>query len=164
MFLYSEPVPPISVPNRQKTIKLLSGQEWLCSSLLKELLGSVVDMVGLVAGAEEWEEWTEEQKEVEGGAKMSEKEERWLWSMLDECDAEQVKEEKITANKMKRKVGLARIKMKAGKDQPSMRDMLSKGPARSGKNQSPKTLNASGTSQERSSINMLTGSESNIIL
>ena len=52
MFLYSEPVAPISVPNRQKTIKLLSGQEWLCRSLLKELLGSVVDMVGLVAGAE----------------------------------------------------------------------------------------------------------------
>ena len=45
-----------------------------------------------------------------------------------------------------------------------MRDMLNKGPARSGKNQSPKTINASGTSQERSSINMLTGSESNIIL
>ena len=84
--------------------------------------------------------------------------------MLDECDAEQVKVEKRAEKKMKRKVVLARIKMKADKNQPSMRDMLSKGPARSGENQSPKTINASGTSQERSSINVLTGSESNNIV
>jgi hypothetical protein len=106
-------------------------------------------------------------RRAKGGGRrgqMSQKEERWLWSMLDECDAEQVKEEKRAVKKMKRKVGLARIKMKAGKNQPSMRDMLSKGPARSGENQSPKTINASGTSQERSSINVLTGSESNNIV
>ena len=51
---------------------------------------------------------------------------------------------------MKRKVVLARIKMKVGKNQPSMKDILSRKQARSGVTQSPKTINASGTRQEES--------------
>ena len=38
-------------------IKLLSGQEWLCSSIWKEILGDAVEMVELVSGVEDWEEW-----------------------------------------------------------------------------------------------------------
>ena len=63
-FLYSGPAPPVVVPNRQRTIKLLSGQEWLCSSLLKEILGSAVEMVELVSGVEAWKNWVEEQDGV----------------------------------------------------------------------------------------------------
>ena len=37
-------------------------------------------------------------------------------------------------------------------------------PARSGSTESPKTVTASGICQEESSINMLTGSESNIVI
>ena len=62
VFLYSEPVPPNPVPNKQKTIRLLIGQEGMCRSLLRELLGNVVDWASLVAGAEEWEEWSESKK------------------------------------------------------------------------------------------------------
>jgi hypothetical protein len=44
---------------------------------------------------------------------------------VEECDAVQVREEKRAMKKQKRKMELARSKMKACKDQPSMKDMLS---------------------------------------
>ena len=54
--------------------------------------------------------------------------------------------------------------MKVGKNQPSMIDALRAVPARGGHKQSPKTINASVSCQERSSVNTLTGSESNNII
>ena len=56
-FLYSIPAQANTVPGKQMLIKLLSGQEWLCSSILKEILGDAVEMVELVSGVEDWEEW-----------------------------------------------------------------------------------------------------------
>ena len=56
-FLYAETAKPHELPKRQAKIKLLSGQEWLCNSLIKELVGDVVDIMELVAGTEVWEEW-----------------------------------------------------------------------------------------------------------
>ena len=54
----------------------------------------------------------------------SQKEERRLWKMLEECDAEQAKEEERMLKRERKKVQQARIKMKVGKNQPSMKDML----------------------------------------
>ena len=49
-FLYSETVQPMRAESKQSKIKLLSGLEWMCSTILKELLSSVVEMVSLVEG------------------------------------------------------------------------------------------------------------------
>ena len=51
-----------------------------------------------------------------------------------------------------------------GKNQPSMMDALKAVHARGGRNQSPKTINASGSCQERMGVYTLTGSESNNII
>ena len=65
-------------------------------------------------------------------SKMSKMEERRLWKILEECDAEQAREEKIVLKKKVKKVEKARSKMKVGKNQPSMLDALRAVPARSG--------------------------------
>ena len=44
--------------------------------------------------------------------------------MLEECDAEQAKVEERMLKRERKKVQQARIKMKVGKNQPSMKDML----------------------------------------
>ena len=49
-FLYSTITPTETVPNKRKTIQLLCGQEWLCRSILKEVLESAVEMVGVMGG------------------------------------------------------------------------------------------------------------------
>ena len=72
-FLYSVPTQANIVPAKQMLIKLLSGQEWLCSNILKEILGDAVDMVELVSGVGEWEEW--EDDPVERMSKMSQNKE-----------------------------------------------------------------------------------------
>ena len=97
-------------------------------------------------------------------SKMSQKEERRLWKILEECDAEQAREERIALKKKTKKVEKARSKMKVGKNQPSMMDALRAVPARGGQQQSPKTINASGSRQDRMGVNPLTGSESNNII
>ena len=56
--------------------------------------------------------------------KRSQKEERRLWRMLEECDKEQAREEERKVKRDRRKVQQARQKMKVRKDQPSMKDML----------------------------------------
>ena len=125
-FLYADTIPQVEVPHRQSTFKLLSGQEWMCNGLLKELLSSVVEMVSLVEGPELWEEWGQEQRETEerSMSKRDAREERWLWKMLDECDAQQAKEEKANTKKQNRKIEQARKRMHTGKNQPSIKNIL----------------------------------------
>ena len=58
-FLFSALTPAKTVPKNRKTIELLSCQEWLCRSLLKEVLESdveLVEMVELISGVDNWEE------------------------------------------------------------------------------------------------------------
>ena len=126
LFLYADTSPPLDIPSRQSTIKLLSGQEWLCNGLLKELLNSVVEMVSLVEGPELWEEWEKEQRVTgeRSSSKRDAREERWLWKMLDECDAQQAKEEKANTKKQNRKIEQARKRMHTGKNQPSIKHIL----------------------------------------
>ena len=44
----------------QSTLRLQTGQEWMCSNLVKELLGKVVELTKLGKMEELWEEWPEE--------------------------------------------------------------------------------------------------------
>jgi hypothetical protein len=115
-FLYTDASPPLHVPCRQSTIKLFKGQEWLCNMILRELLSSVVEMVSLLEGPGLWEEWEEEKSKTEERSKRGDKEERWLWKMLDECDAQQAKEDKVKIKKQKRRIEQARNKMHIGKN------------------------------------------------
>jgi hypothetical protein len=149
-FLYTDASPPLDVPCRQSTIKLLSGQEWLCNMILRELLSSVVEMVSLVDGSELWEEWEQKQSETEERSKRDAKEESWLWKMLDECDAQQAKEDKVKIKKQKRRIEQARKKMHTGKDQPSMMDIL-------------KSMQGKDTRKEESRVNTQTASQRNIV-
>ena len=120
-FLLSEPTRTNTRASKQMVIKLLSGQEWLCGTIVKEMLENAVDMVELMSGLADWGEWEEDQPEK---CRRSQREERILWKILDECDAEQVKKEKLVARKKLKKIEQARNKMKFGKNQPSMMDML----------------------------------------
>ena len=124
-FLYAETAQPDELPKRQAKIKLLSGQQWLCNFLIKELVGNVVEMMELVAGTELWEEWDQPQPDEQVENRRTQKEEKWLWKMLDECDIRQAREAKRNIKNQKRKVEKARKRLKAGVDQPSIVDMFS---------------------------------------
>ena len=52
---------------------------------------------------------------MEERSRRSQKEERRLWKMLEECDAEQAKEEERMLKRERKKVQQTRIKMKVGK-------------------------------------------------
>ena len=69
--LYSAITPTETVPNKQKTIQLLSGQEWLCRSILKEVLESTMEMVELMTREDMSEEWEDEPAVVEERGKRS---------------------------------------------------------------------------------------------
>ena len=105
------------MPGKQKTIQILSGQERLWRSILKEVLESNVEMVELMTGVDRWEQWEVEPAVVEEMSKRSQKEERRLWRMLDECDKEQAKEEERKVKRERKKVQQARTEMKVGNDQ-----------------------------------------------
>ena len=75
---------------------------------------------------------------------MSQREERALWRILEECDAKQAREEKAILKMKTKKVEKARSKMMVGKNQPSVMDALRTAHARGGPKQSPKTINVSG--------------------
>ena len=70
-----------------------------------------------------WEEWEEE---TEQQPRRSRIEEEWLWKRLEECDRKQAQDEKYEALKKEQETAKARKRMKAGKEQPSIRDKMVK--------------------------------------
>ena len=68
----------------------------------------------------------EEECKCEESSKRSMKEERRLWKALEESDKEQAKEEERRLKKEKKIIEQARLRMKVGKNQPSMKDILGK--------------------------------------
>jgi hypothetical protein len=90
------------------------------SKILKEILGEDLDMAELVTGVEEWEEWEDDPVGTERVSRMSQREERALWRILEECDAKQAREEKVILKTKTKKVEKARSKMMVGKNQPSI--------------------------------------------
>ena len=126
-------------------------------------------------GPELWEEWEQEQRvsEERSVSKRDAREERWLWKMLDECDAKQAKEEKANIKKENRKIEQARKKMHTGNNQPSITSIFmsmqerKKDPMK--EESSVHTQTASmrnileSPSQERSSVNAQTASQRNIL-
>ena len=73
-----------------------------------------------------WEAWDEEECPDEESRRRSMKEERRLWKALKESDREQAKEEERRLKKEKKIIEQARLRMKVGKNQPSMKDILGK--------------------------------------
>ena len=173
-FLYDETVQPVRAESKQSTIKLLSGQEWMCSTIVKELLSSVVEMMSLVEGPEMWEEWENEQERPkERSMNKGVGYERWLWKMLDDCDATQAREEKANIRRGKRKIEQARKKMHSGRDQPSILSILKimqerkddprKEESRVHAQTASMRNNVESPIQERSSMNAQTASQRNIL-
>ena len=104
--------------------QLLSCLEWICRSVLKEVLENAVEMSKYMRGVESWEEWEEEATVEVETSKRSLIEERKLWRILDECDREQAKGEERRLNRERKKVQQARLRRKTGKDQLSMKEMM----------------------------------------
>ena len=105
---------------KQSTIKPITGVEWFCRQVLKEVTGKVVDICLEMEGVASWEEWEPEKSTMA----WSSKEERKLWAILDELDKMEHKAEKIKLKKEKAKVARARAKMGAGRGQPSILESL----------------------------------------
>ena len=82
--------------------------------------GELAERSKVMASREEWEEEKEQQPS------RSRRDEEWLWKRLEECDRKQAQEEKYETLKKSRKVAKARDRMKAGKEQPSIRDKMVK--------------------------------------
>ena len=95
----------------QQEIRVISGIEWVCRELLKEVANTAVEVATSTEAAADLEEWNE-------GRPMrtrSAKEERFLYRMLDQLDREQ-EERRV---KLEKKISKARKQMGVGKEQPS---------------------------------------------
>ena len=53
---------------------------------------------------EEWDEWEDYPVGSERVSKMSQKEERALWRILEECDAKQAREERVVLKTKTKKI------------------------------------------------------------
>jgi hypothetical protein len=118
---------------RQSKLKPVTGVEWFCRQILREVTGTVVEIGLDREGVAEWEEWEEEPIHRQ----WSSKEERSLWKILEELDKADHRAAKLKEKKEKAKVVRARIKMGAGSKQPSIMELLggrdaSKKPVREG--------------------------------
>ena len=114
-FLY-EPVTSLGMRMKQSTLKPVTGLEWFCRQILREVTGRVVELSQDLEGVAEWEEW-EPEHSVRA---RSSKEERKLWYILEELDKADYKAEKLKMKKEKAKVAKARAKMGVGRKQPSI--------------------------------------------
>jgi hypothetical protein len=94
--------------NTQTKIKPISGVEWMCREILKELANSAVSLADMSVGVAEWEEWQGE--EVHHFPKRTEREEKYLWAMLRITDKDLAREEKKIQAKKDRVVANARKK------------------------------------------------------
>ena len=106
----------------------VSGLEWLCREVLKEVANSAVVIADMLEGAKEWEEW--EGEEDAHVSRRSEEEEKYLWSMLKYIDKEVAREEKGSKAMKTKEVAKARKRMGVGKEQPSITDRFKAGVAK----------------------------------
>ena len=110
----------------QTRVKVYTGVEWMVRELIKECAHIAVEIASLTEGVATWEEWGAEQTEtgVAPVRKRSDREEKFLWSMLVCLDKEAAKEQRKADMKKLRKVNQARKRMGAGKHQPSIIEQL----------------------------------------
>ena len=96
--------------------------------VLKECAHSAVEIASITEGVAAWGEWGAEhtEQEVAPKRKRSDREEKFLWSMLVSLDRESAKEEKKSYMRKVKKITQARKKMGAGKSQLSIVDQLAK--------------------------------------
>ena len=118
-FLYSTQAENSSSRSRQGQLVIISGVEWFCRQLVKDMADTAVVWAGYNEGVDGWEEWEVASRE-EGSSKRSEKEERMLWKILDELDKEQAKDVERKAKRAAKKVSQARAKMGVDAKQPSI--------------------------------------------
>ena len=81
-FLFGELARSERKTTGQGKMTVFTGVEWLCRDVLKEVANSAVDNSDWAKVAEGWEEWIEDD-EI---GKSSEREEKFLWGMMDEAD------------------------------------------------------------------------------
>ena len=105
---------------RQSILQPVTGVEWFCRQILREVTGQVVERSQQLEGCGEWEEWEPEPPiPIRSSA-----EERKLWTVLDEIDRMDAKAAKSKLKKEAGRVVKARAKMGAGRGQPGIRDMM----------------------------------------
>ena len=114
-FLY-EPVTSLGMRMKQSTLKPVTGLEWFCRQILREVTGRVVELSQNLEGVAEWEEWEPRQSI----SARSSQEEKKLWAVLKELDKADYKADRLKMKKKKAKVAKARAKMGVGKMQPSI--------------------------------------------
>ena len=142
-FLYDPPTKKGGVGKMRQpllTLKPIRGAEWLVRKMLTEAADTAVSISELTRGADTWVEWVEEEEE-EQASRRSDKEERWLWARLDECDREQAKVEKLNNWKKGKKIAKARKKMGVSSSQPSIQESVAR---RAASLSTPSTLVATG--------------------
>ena len=128
-FLYDPPTRKGGVGKMRQpllSLKPMSGAEWLVKKMLTEAADTAVAISELTRGADTWVEWVEEEEEEEQASRRSNKEERWLWARLDECDREQAKVEKLNNWKKGKKIAKARKKMGVSSSQPSIQESVAR--------------------------------------
>ena len=76
-FLY-EPITNREIGVKQSKLKPVTGLEWFCRQILREVTGRVVELSKNLEGVVEWGEWEPNQSITA----RSSQEERKLWSIL----------------------------------------------------------------------------------
>jgi hypothetical protein len=113
----------------QSELKVYRGVEWLMRSIIIESSHRAVEYADLVGDVKGWEEWdsqdssrpTTEDAQI---SNRTDREEKFWWYILNELDKDEFKNEKMKQAKKARTIAKARIKMNAGKSQPSISEML----------------------------------------
>ena len=102
-------------------------------SIILECSHRAVEYTDLVEGVENWEEWDISRPTTEDphGPKRTDREEKFLWYILNELDKDEFKQEKKKQAKKARTIANARKKMNVGKCQPSIGEMLKPKPSQS---------------------------------
>ena len=114
-FLYEPTTNQVSGVKQSK-LKPVTGLEWFCRQILREVTGRVVELSQNLEGVAEWEEWEPRQST----SARSSQEERKLWAVLEELDKAEYKADRLKMKKEKARVAKARAKMGASKMQPSI--------------------------------------------
>ena len=121
-FIYNTPnLDQRAGAKRQTVIKPITGIEWMSRQIVEEVVKREGELAEWWNEMASWGEW-EEEKEPQ--PRRSRREEEWLWKRLEESDRKQAQEEKYAALKKSKKVSKARERMKAGKEQTSIREKM----------------------------------------
>ena len=128
-FLYTPIVAGESSKLRQSKLAPISGVEWFCRQILRDVTSTVVEQAGLCEGVAEWEEW-----EAEGVESIrSSRYEKELWKILDELDKLEAKTTKAKKKKEAAKVAKARASMGVGSKQLGIKEIFARKSGQRGK-------------------------------